>query len=288
MSKVVQRLLTFFLGIPLVLGFIFLDPTPTHFAINCLAIVFSFFAAKELYELLAVKTELRYKYLILFLSALQPLATFLLILTKKSGSFANISTWTFLLSAMLIMALEVFTTKTFENSNGRLTASLFIIFYAGFLFTFISKLTLLKNATFYLSLFLFTVFINDSLAWFFGVLFGKNNRGIVAASPNKSLAGFLGGYAGAIASCVLASLLWKDIFTGPWYYGAALGFATATAGIIGDLIESVFKRSSEIKDSGNIIPGRGGILDSVDSILFSAPVFYILSYLLFRPEFIEF
>ena len=62
-----------------------------------------------------------------------------------------------------------------------------------------------------------------------------------------------------------------------------MGFAVATAGITGDLIESVFKRSAGVKDSGSIIPGRGGILDSIDSILTAAPVYYILVYILYNP-----
>jgi len=60
-----------------------------------------------------------------------------------------------------------------------------------------------------------------------------------------------------------------------------LGGATATAAIVGDIFESILKRCVNIKDSGNIIPGRGGVLDSIDSILLSAPVYYILCDLLF-------
>ena len=56
---------------------------------------------------------------------------------------------------------------------------------------------------------------------------------------------------------------------------AILGAITAVAAIIGDLIESVFKRSCDIKDSGNLIPGRGGVLDSIDSVIIAAPIFYI-------------
>ena len=60
-----------------------------------------------------------------------------------------------------------------------------------------------------------------------------------------------------------------------------LGFITSIAGIIGDLIESVIKRSLECKDSGTLIPGRGGLLDSIDSIIIAAPVYYAGLYFLF-------
>ena len=122
------------------------------------------------------------------------------------------------------------------------------------------------------------VFICDSLAWFFGVLFGKSTRGYVAASPNKSLVGFIGG----ISCSIIEGFLFKCIFPEkiPFSYIEIfiLGFLTAIASIIGDLIESVFKRSSGVKDSGNIIPGRGGVLDSIDSIVIAVPVFYICQY----------
>ncbi|MCR5495101.1 MAG: phosphatidate cytidylyltransferase [Treponema sp.] len=283
MNKILQRLLTFFIGIPLVLGIIFLDPSETHIGINVLTIVFSLLAALELYSLFSKKFELKNKILIVSLCLLQPALTFLLFYFKLD---INYSYWMYLIGVFLLLSVEVFSQKVFDKSLERLASSVFILFYAGFLFSFIPRMTCFKESKILIALFLFTVFINDSLAWFFGVLFGKNNRGIVAASPNKSVAGFLGGYLGAILSCLLAQKLWPEIFSTHIFKPIILGFLCATASIIGDLIESVFKRSSEIKDSGNIIPGRGGILDSVDSILFTAPVYYILVCILFNPEFI--
>lgn len=106
------------------------------------------------------------------------------------------------------------------------------------------------------------------------MLLGRNNKGFLKASPNKSIAGFCGGFAGSILSGVLSWCLWRDIFTGSIIKLVLLGALISITSIIGDLVESVLKRSSECKDSGSIVPGRGGILDSIDSILFSAPVFY--------------
>lgn len=123
--------------------------------------------------------------------------------------------------------------------------------------------------------FLLMVFMCDSLAWFFGVLFGKGNRGIVKASPNKSIAGFAGGIAGSILSGIVCKIIWQDVFHGSFIKMIILGAIIALASIAGDLAESVIKRSANCKDSGNIVPGRGGILDSIDSIAFSAPVYYV-------------
>lgn len=137
-------------------------------------------------------------------------------------------------------------------------------------------------------MFLVTVFMNDSIAWLFGMLFGKNNRGYVRVSPNKSIAGFIGGYLGAILTCLIATFAFPQIIETQdlalkIIKAVSLGFITATAAIIGDLTESAFKRSSNKKDSGMLIPGRGGVLDSCDSILFSAPIFYIAFSLLYNP-----
>ena len=125
------------------------------------------------------------------------------------------------------------------------------------------------------------VFFCDSFAWFFGVLFGKNNKGLIKASPNKSIAGFCGGIFGSVLSGVMCWYLWNDLFTGTsektvniWVL-AGLGFVMSFCSILGDLVESVFKRSADCKDSGSIIPGRGGVLDSIDSIVFTAPVFFM-------------
>lgn len=285
MNKLVKRLLTFFIGIPLVLGIVFMDYW-NHLPINALACIVSAIAAAELYDIFRKKTPLLNKILIVVLSCAMPLIGYFLIRFGSSTADIDYSNWAFLIAVMILMGTEVFGHKTFEDSNTRLSASVFIVFYCGFLFTFLTRITLFKESTIFLGLFLFTVFMNDSLAWLFGVLLGKNNRNIFAASPNKSLAGFIGGIIGAIISCVLAKFIWPEIFYGPIYYSVILGFLCSAAAITGDLIESVFKRSAEIKDSGNIIPGRGGILDSIDSIVFTAPVFYVVSYFLFKPEMI--
>ena len=93
-------------------------------------------------------------------------------------------------------------------------------------------------------------------------------------SPNKSIAGFIGGYLGAlfIATIIyyfsrLAGMkLWEMV---------VVTVCTTTAAIAGDLVESMLKRACNVKDSGWIVFGRGGILDSMDSLLFAAPVFYV-------------
>lgn len=150
----------------------------------------------------------------------------------------------------------------------------------------IIRMTRLAHATVIILSFLLMVFANDSLAWAVGMLFGKGNRGFIPASPNKSIAGFIGGMAGSLIIGIIAPLLFPAAFTTNHTLprliaGIILGICVGIVAIIGDLAESTIKRSGEVKDSGFIIPGRGGVLDSVDSIALAAPVFYALYWILF-------
>lgn len=126
-------------------------------------------------------------------------------------------------------------------------------------------------------LLLMCVWGSDTFAYFIGKNLGKR-RLYKEISPNKTLAGAVGSVAGGIvASMLFGSLLLKELgIPSLLLIGAALGSVT----IAGDLVESMFKRDAGIKDSGNIIPGHGGVLDRIDSILFAAPTLYLLRMLL--------
>lgn len=116
------------------------------------------------------------------------------------------------------------------------------------------------------------VFANDSLAWLFGITIGRT-RGIVAVSPKKSLEGFVAGMTGSVAAAMAGPFLFPGIIPRNWLALFVAGLSCGFLVIAGDLFESSIKRAVSVKDSGSIIPGRGGILDSFDSLLFTAPVF---------------
>lgn len=276
MSKTVKRLLTFFIGIPLVLVIVFTDVfnhLPLHIAIG----FFTVLAASEFYDMLTKKYSLFPKSYILLFTGLLPYATYTFILFELN---VEIVPWFYLFEVLILMGIECFTAKTFEKSLSKIAFSSLIIFYCGFLLTFLSRLTILENSKYVISLFLIFVFFCDSLAWFFGILFGKSTRGCVAASPNKSVVGFIGGIVCAILAGILFKFIFYDKISLSYSKIIFLGFLTSVAAIVGDLIESVFKRSSNVKDSGVLIPGRGGVMDSIDSILIAVPVFYICNYFL--------
>lgn len=271
MNKVAKRLLTFFIGVPLVIAIVYFDYL-NHLVLQLVVGVFAVLGANEFYDMASKKNKLFTKEIVLIATALLPFTCYTFILSDLS---LDITPWLYITISILLMGYECFTAKTFEFSLSKISYTLLTVFYCGFLITFISRMTILPNSKYIITLFLIFVFMCDSFAWFFGILFGKSTRGFVAASPNKSLVGFAGGIAGSIACGLLLKLLLPSVFTISYKNLIILGLITSIAAIVGDLIESVFKRSCDVKDSGNLIPGRGGVLDSIDSILIAAPIFYI-------------
>lgn len=155
----------------------------------------------------------------------------------------------------------------------------FTVAYPGLLGAFIVLIASEPRfATESLLTFCILAFSNDSLAWLVGMTLGRR-RGIFAVSPNKSVAGFIGGACGSVGFAFGCAALFPYALGGPWWTTLILGSVIGAAVIVGDLFESALKRSAGIKDSGSAVPGRGGFLDSFDSLLFAAPVFYGLSLL---------
>lgn len=293
MKKIFARLGVFFLGIPLIVFIIWLGYM-NHIALHVLICVMTCLAGNELYNMLKLQTELLPKGLVITLTTFLPFITgFDTVFSDFTIQYGlhigqQVSTYAFIVAILIMLGFEVFNAKDFKNSNLKLAASSFIVLYCGYLFTFIQRMTLFKInevsvSTVFIIVFIVMVFFCDSFAWFFGVTMGKNNKGFVRASPNKSLAGFLGGFIGSISCGIVAWFIWPEIFTGSILKLILTGVCIAASSIVGDLAESVMKRSSGVKDSGHIIPGRGGVLDSIDSIVMSAPLFYLLTTTLYKP-----
>jgi phosphatidate cytidylyltransferase len=116
-----------------------------------------------------------------------------------------------------------------------------------------------------------TVAMSDTAQYYTGRAFGRTPLAPLR-SPKKTREGAIGGFIIAPAFLAVAGSYWLPAF--PWWWLASLGFGIVVAGIIGDLFESMLKRAADLKDSGALIPGHGGVLDRIDALLFAAPVFY--------------
>lgn len=124
--------------------------------------------------------------------------------------------------------------------------------------------------------FLLMLWANDTGAYIFGVKFGKT-RLFERHSPKKSWEGFFGGMFTSILASYLISLCFTEINAWTW---AGMALLIVCFGTLGDLVESMLKRSLNTKDSGSFLPGHGGLLDRFDGLLIAAPVVYAYLYLL--------
>jgi phosphatidate cytidylyltransferase len=124
----------------------------------------------------------------------------------------------------------------------------------------------------YVLMTLMFAWLADTGGYFFGRFFGKTKL-YEAVSPKKTRAGFVGALVGAAAGASLASFWYLPSL--PIAHSLPLAIVAGGLGQLGDLVESLLKRSTGIKDSGSIVPGHGGLLDRVDALLFASPLVYL-------------
>ena len=141
--------------------------------------------------------------------------------------------------------------------------------YLGYLSSYIIKIRFLPNGQYLLLTLLCIIWVNDTAAYLIGTKFGKNKI-FPKVSPKKSWEGALGG----VFFSIILVLFLREWLNLDWIRILFLGILIALLAQLGDLFESLLKRCTGVKNSGNLIPGHGGLLDRIDSILFSAPAFY--------------
>jgi phosphatidate cytidylyltransferase len=307
MKKIFQRILVFSIALPLIFALVALLPQRNHLALNLVILAFIGLGAVEFSVILGNKrvlpggacpvpatglraSPLRRQTEAAILGILAPLAA-----TAASGFFpireadpgSLVFSAIFILEGIWVLLSRVFTPEAgLRDYTFHVVSGFSVMVYPGLFLIWLIRMGSLVNSSPVILTFLLMVFGSDSVAWAAGMLFGKGNRGIVAASPNKSLAGFAGGIGASILVGAGAEFFIKNAFLPrflpPLAGGVILGFLSGCASSLGDLAESALKRSSGMKDSGALIPGRGGVLDSIDSVALAAPVFYLAYRMLFQ------
>ena len=271
MNNVVKRVILFVFAIPALLSLIMFLPQLNHLALIILAVIVGVLCGMEVRKMMSNVAKPMGLWTI-FIPAVAPLASWAQGMELISPIIPD-----FLLTAGVLWALsDSILAKEAEFSNGitRVGTRLIMVMYPGWLLWWIGEFTWFDNANILMLIFVLTVYLNDSLAWFFGMLFGRH-RGIVKVSPKKSLEGYIAGIFTSVTVILISARLRPDILPHPLWQLIIFGLIMAFTTISGDLAESVLKRATGVKDSGNVILGRGGMLDSIDSILFSAPVFVL-------------
>jgi len=195
------------------------------------------------------------------------------------------SVWPFLVfvfTATLIMTffLEMYRYREPGTVVPRLGTTVLAVAYLGLLPCFFTKIRFIETG--YTGLMLaITILVpkcNDVAAFFTGTFIGKTKM-TPLLSPKKTWEGFAGGMIGGVLIAVLVSLVASyfdvTIFRGGVLEAMAFGITLGVAGVLGDLAESLIKRDCQTKDASKDIPGFGGLLDVIDSVLFAAPIAYL-------------
>ena len=198
-------------------------------------------------------------------------------------------------SFLILFVLGLCLCQFFSRSNTAgilaISTTLFGLMYVPWLLNFIQKIQfytfpapLEGTGKIYVLYFILVTKFSDSGAYAVGSLIGRHKM-IPRISPGKTWEGF----GGAILVSTLASVLFAQCFRNQmagmsWKHAVVLGVILSVSAVVGDLIESLFKREAGLKDSGKLFPGIGGILDLLDSLLFNAPIMYLyLRHVLTHP-----
>ncbi|MFL6240888.1 MAG: phosphatidate cytidylyltransferase [Actinomycetes bacterium] len=180
-----------------------------------------------------------------------------------------------LVVALLLTVLALVVWRLADGGPGYLpdvAVGAFVAVYVPFLAGFAALMTAPSDGARRTTIFIATTACSDIGGYAAGVLFGKHPMA-PSISPKKTWEGFAGS---AVACTVVGIVLVTTLLHGAWWQGACLGLALVCSAVLGDLTQSAIKRDLGIKDMGTLLPGHGGIMERLDSLLPSAPIAYLL------------
>jgi phosphatidate cytidylyltransferase len=175
--------------------------------------------------------------------------------------------------------LFLFRVRTIDTAAREVAFALLAFLYIPFMLMHLVQLRQTPFGIQWLFVMMLIVMTNDSAAYYTGTAFGKH-RLYPLVSPKKSIEGAVGGLIGSLAGAFLAKFVFFPQMS--FIDAVVAALVIGVVGQAGDLFESLLKRSFGVKDSGTIIPGHGGVLDRLDSILFAAPITYYYVLFFFR------
>lgn len=230
---------------------------------NTMVTIFIAVGLYEFFTMLEKKGVGIYKYFGTAIGTIIPLSIiFGFELTRK---------WELLFIVLTLLFLIIMQFKRRENSGVivDISTTLFGILYVSWCLSFLIKIRYLNLGAGLVSAVLLITKLGDVGAFFIGSRFGKIPL-LPRISPKKTVEGAIGG----LAFSVIGALISRVFLNFNYLHLILLGIILGVLGQLGDLSESLIKRDCQVKDSGNILPGMGGILDEIDSLLFTVPVFY--------------
>ena len=274
MSPLAKRLILTAVALPAVYVLAAMLTGATHLAMACVVSLVMAGGAAETGGLLKRAGLPSSRLTIPILAATIPAVTYL----ETAGILPSAATllWLcLLLCGILAHSALAAERRPLAEGLPRVAALAMELFYPALPGSFIVRLAGLHESSAVYILFFCLVFGNDMAAYAAGRAMSPRTVLNLKVSPSKTGAGFIAGFLVTVGFALLLGTLMRSAFPHPPLVMAALGAATALSTFAGDLAESAMKRSAGVKDSGGVMFGRGGILDSVDSLAMSAPVFYL-------------
>lgn len=219
----------------------------------------------EYFKMLEKKGISSYKYFGIGMGAIIPVSIMLRFEPTKSWELL------FIVLALFFLILMQFKRRESSGVIVDISTTLFGILYVSWFFSFLIKIRYLEGGLGYLGALLLITKGGDIGAYLIGSQWGRRPL-LPRISPKKTIEGALGG----LVFSVLGGLIFKPAL--PFGYGPLIAISAGLGilGQLGDLSESLLKRDCQVKDSGDIFPAMGGFLDAIDSLLFTAPVFYFI------------
>jgi len=261
-----KRIITSTVLIGIVAGGIFID-----WLCGLLITAFIIAGLYEFFAMLEHKGISIYKYFGIGIGAIIPLSIVFRFEPTKGWELL------FILLTLLFLILMQFVRRENKGVIMDISTTIFGIVYVAWFFSFLIKIRYLEGGLGLLAAVLLITKLGDIGAYLVGVRFGKTPL-IPRISPNKSVEGSIGGLIFSVLGALVASSFLK--LSAP--HILALGIFLGILAQLGDLSESLMKRDCQVKDSGKIFPGLGGVLDTIDSLLFTGPAFYFYMSLILK------
>ncbi len=266
----IQRILTALIVIPIILFLIFVCPFTWPFSVVVTITVL--LGLVEFYSIMRKAGFRPYQNWGVTITALLCLISYNEI--NRSQESLRLHLIVMLLTVLILGVFfrRIFTRET-SSSFSDISSTVLGVLYLGWLGNYLILIRQIPEKGAYYTFFLFLItWIYDAGAYFSGVFLGKH-RFPFSISPRKTWEGFMGG----LIVVFLAAMMIKYSLPAlgfSYFHCGLLSFLLVLGGQAGDLAESAIKRSAGVKDSGTLVPGHGGILDRIDGLLFTAPIFY--------------
>ncbi len=265
------RVISAVVAIALLAVVVYLGGVAIGIAISILA----FIGIQEFYKALS-KGGYKPIYILGYISCL-PLV-YMALLSIIPGRFLLAAEDVALAAAVYTFAMLITLFCVIMFSDGRhgikdAAVTLFGVAYVIFSISFVTATRQMEYGYLYIWMIFIGAWATDTFAYFTGVTIGKTKI-VPKISPKKSLEGCIGGVIGCTIVMVAFGAYFKNVLNVPLMHFAIIGLICGVISQLGDWSASVIKRAVGIKDYGNIMPGHGGVLDRVDSILFTAPAIY--------------